>query len=207
MRPLAIAWDIDGTLVDSEPVHLLALVAVSKRHGLNLSGHPHDRFVGQHLGDVWKTLSPSYPAHLAEEDWVAQILAEYAANAHELTAVEPMLQVMQHVHALGVPQVCVSNSERMIVDTNIKVLEIAGMIDFSISREDVRAGKPDPEPYREACRRLGVEPGRVLAVEDSDTGAASARTAGLDVVRITVATAEEAMRAILARFAGVSQAG
>jgi HAD superfamily hydrolase (TIGR01509 family) len=200
MRPLAVAWDIDGTLLDSEPVHLLALLTVSARHGVDLSNDPEDRFVGQHLGDVWKILSPGYPAGLSEQDWVAQILAEYALQSHRLVAVEPMLQTMLHVHALGIPQVCVSNSERPIVDTNIAVLEIAGMIDFSISRDDVAAGKPDPEPYREACRRLGLEPGRVLAVEDSDTGAASARAAGLEVVRITLETAEETMRAILARF-------
>ena len=79
-------------------------------------------------------------------------------------------------------QACVSNSGRTIVDANIKALGIGKIIAFSMSLEDVSAGKPDPEPYREAARRLGAEPQATVAVEDSGAGARSARAAGLFVV-------------------------
>ena len=82
----------------------------------------------------------------------------------------------------GVAQACVSNSGRTIVDANIKALGIGKIIAFSISLDDVSAGKPDPEPYREAARRFGAEPQATVAVEDSGAGARSARAAGLYVV-------------------------
>jgi HAD superfamily hydrolase (TIGR01509 family) len=89
---------------------------------------------------------------------------------------------MRELAARGVAQACVSNSGRRIVDANITALGIGKMIAFSLSLEDVSAGKPDPEPYREAARRLGAEPQGVVAVEDSGAGARSARAAGLYVV-------------------------
>ena len=89
---------------------------------------------------------------------------------------------MRKLVARGVAQACVSNSGRRIVDANIKALGIGEMIAFSLSLDDVSSGKPDPEPYREAARRLGAAPQATVAVEDSGAGARSARAAGLYVV-------------------------
>jgi len=200
--PIAVAWDIDGTLVDSEPVHLAALVAVSARYGLDLSNDPEDRFLGQHLGSVWAELSPHYPVDLLQSRWVEEILGEYALRSHELKVVTVMLATMGELHKRGVMQVCVSNSERAIVDANIGVLGIGEMIGFSISREDVATPKPDPEPYRLAARRLGLPPSSMLAVEDSETGARSAIGAGLSVIRYQPAREQEAAAEILALFRG-----
>ena len=75
-----------------------------------------------------------------------------------------------------------SNSGRRIVDANIKALGIGKTIAFSLSLDGCLAGKPDPEPYREAARRLAPPPEAAVAVEDSGAGARSARAAGLYVV-------------------------
>ena len=89
---------------------------------------------------------------------------------------------MRELAARGVAQACVSNSGRTIVDANIGALDIGGIIAFSLSLDDVTAGKPDPEPFRQAARRLGALPAATVAVEDSGAGARSARAAGLFVV-------------------------
>lgn len=200
IRPRAVAWDIDGTLVDSEPVHLAALVAVSARYGLDLSNDPEDRFLGQHLGSVWAALSPSYPSGLSQRQWIDEILQEYGARAHDVKVVKAMHDTMVALHARGVPQVCVSNSERAIVDTNLGVLGVEGMIAFSISREDIATPKPDPAPYLVAAQRLGLDPARMLAVEDSETGLRSATAAGLHVVRYSASREEETVSHILSLF-------
>ncbi len=72
--------------------------------------------------------------------------------------------------ALGVAQACVSNSGRAVVDANLDALGIRQTIAFSISLDDVSAGKPDPEPYREAARRFALPAAAVVAVEDSARG-------------------------------------
>ena len=92
------------------------------------------------------------------------------------------IEAMRELAARGVAQACVSNSGRRIVDANIKALGIGKTDRVLAQPRRCLAGKPDPEPYREAARRLGAEPQATVAVEDSGAGARSARAAGLYVV-------------------------
>ena len=175
----AIAWDVDGTLVDSEPLHHRALLAGSARFGVDLSDLPDQAFRGVHMGDVWKILEPRLPPTMHEDEWLAAINRHYVDHRHELAAVPRAVETIRGLAKMGLPQVCVSNSGRVIVDANLDALRIAEHMAFSISLDDVARGKPDPWPYSEACRRLGASPVSVLAVEDSQTGITSAVAAGL----------------------------
>ena len=181
MKPLAVAWDIDGTLVDSEPLHHRALLVGSAAFGVDLSDLPNQAFRGIHMGDVWVKLRPRLPAFLNEEEWLQAISHHYVEHRAELIPMSRAVETVRCLCDLGIPQACVSNSSRSIVDANIDALGIRECISFSISLDDVTLGKPDPFPYFEACRILNVDPHRTLAVEDSSTGAQSARAAGLIV--------------------------
>jgi len=178
----AVAWDIDGTLVDSEPLHHRALVAVSTGFGVDLSDLSEQTFRGVHMYDVWRILRPRWPSDLNERDWLEAINDWYVSHRAALVAVEGARETVASLARRGVPQVCVSNSSRSVVDANLEALSIDGIVAFSISLDDVVAGKPDPEPYARAAKRLAVAPQRVVAVEDSPSGARSARAAGLFVV-------------------------
>jgi HAD superfamily hydrolase (TIGR01509 family) len=181
----AIAWDIDGTLVDSEPLHHRALLAGGLVWGVDLSDLPEQRFRGVHMHDVWTTLARRFPADLIRADWLQAIEEQYVAAADSLEPLAGAIEAIRAFAARGLQQVCVSNSNRRIVDANLRALGIAPFIAFSISFDDVRNGKPDPEPYRQACERLSLAPTTILAVEDSLTGARSARAAGLRVAAYT----------------------
>jgi len=178
----AVAWDIDGTLIDSEPLHQRALVAASAALGADLSDLDPEAFRGVHARDIWKALKPRFPIGSLFAAWIAAIEAYYVDHASELAPVPGALEAMRELTTRGVAQACVSNSGRRIVDANIKALGVGKMIAFSLSLDDVTSGKPDPEPFREAARRLGAEPHATVAVEDSGAGARSARAAGLFVV-------------------------
>ncbi|PTW60230.1 HAD superfamily hydrolase (TIGR01509 family) [Breoghania corrubedonensis] len=177
----AVAWDIDGTLIDSEPLHLAALIAVSKRYGIDLTREPAERFLGVHMGDVWRSLCEEYPEDLTEAAWHGEIVDWYMANADQLVPMPGAIDTVRALHDKGIVQICVSNSARGVVDTNIARLGIAPCLAGSISFSDVVRGKPDPEPYARAVQILGVPAGNILAVEDSPTGAMSARRARLCV--------------------------
>ncbi|WP_321340648.1 HAD family phosphatase [Breoghania sp.] len=177
----AVAWDIDGTLIDSEPLHLRALIAVSKSYGVDLTKEPEHRFVGVSMNDVWRALCEEYPQDLTEEVWNNQIVDHYVENAHDLKPMPGAVETVRMLADLGVPQVCVSNSWRRIVDSNIRSLGIEDCLSGSISYSDVTRGKPDPEPYLRGVDLLGVPANCVLAVEDSPAGALAARRARLAV--------------------------
>ncbi|KZD09501.1 HAD family hydrolase [Oceanibaculum pacificum] len=188
----AVAWDIDGTLLDSEPRHHRALVGASRLWNVDLSDLPNLPFRGVHMQDVWAILRERYPASLQWHEWMAAINAHYVEDTAPMNAMPQAVETIRALAAQGVPQICVSNSGRLIVDANIRALGIADCLVASISLDDVSAGKPDPAPYRDACRLLGLPPRQVAAVEDSATGLASAKMAGLYTIayRIEDATAD-----------------
>jgi len=165
----AVAWDLDGTLIDSEGLHQRALIEASAAFGADLSDLPNEAFRGVHMRDVWTALRPRFPNGVERRTWLAAIERFYVSRAPALAA-------------LGVAQACVSNSGRAVVDANLEALGIRQTMAFSISLDDVSAGKPDPEPFREAARRFALPAAAVVAVEDSASGARSAREAGLYVV-------------------------
>ena len=191
----AVAWDIDGTLVDSEPAHHLALLEVSARYGAPLTAEQAN-FTGVAIDDVWEILSPLYPPSLSRSAWIDAIVDVYVAAATKLEPIPGAREAALKLQDWGAPQGCVSNSERRIVEANLQAIGLTHCFAFAIAREDVARGKPDPEPYVLACRRFGLPPAQVLAVEDSDAGADSARAAGLTVIRVD--PAGEAFAAVVA---------
>ncbi len=178
----AVAWDVDGTLIDSEGLHQRSLIETGVEFGVDLSDLPDEAFRGVHMRDVWTALKPRFPASVDRKTWIAAIQRFYIARAPSLSPIPGALAAVRALAAKGVAQACVSNSGRAIVDANLEALQIRPAISFSISLEDVSAGKPDPEPYREAARRFALPAAAVIAVEDSGAGARSARAAGLYVV-------------------------
>lgn len=196
----AVAWDVDGTLVDSEALHHAALMIVSERYGVHIAADD-ERFTGVSMDQVWVLLRGAYPPTLSEAEWQEEVTQVYLDRAPQLQAFPGALATMTALHQAGIPQCCVSNSSRAIVAANLRAIGIARLLAFSIARDDVRHGKPDPEPYREACRRLQLPPARVLVIEDSETGIAAGRAAGCAVLKFGAKFAgyPQVLDAVLAR--------
>lgn len=188
MSVRAIAWDVDGTLIDSEPIHLRALLAVCAQADVDISDLPDYRFHGVALPDVWRSLQPRFPASTSWVGWNAAIEAAYLAELGQTSVPRVAFEALSRLAGLGLVNVAVSNSNRSIVEANLEALGLARLLRFSITLDDVRNPKPHPEPYRMAAERLGVQPAQMVAVEDSPAGAKSAWAAGCPVIMIGRAT-------------------
>ena len=112
MRIAAVAWDLDGTLVDSEPLHQQALLAACRRWGVDLSDLPEDAFRGIHMPDVWGMIGARFPASLESAVWMEEIETHYVAQRHRLAPLAGAVETVRAIAALGLPQACVSNSSR-----------------------------------------------------------------------------------------------
>ena len=178
----AIIWDIDGTLIDSEPLHLRALLETCAAYNVDLSGLPDDEFVGVNLHDVWKAIKNRLPVTLSRDKWIAELNHYYRANSQLLTPMPQAVEVVTGLSKCGIIQAAVSNSNRAIVETNLEVSKLKTYMQFSLSLDDVPVGKPSPVPYLKAISILGLMAEEIIAVEDSLSGAQSAAAAGLTVL-------------------------
>ncbi|MDX3974846.1 HAD family phosphatase [Shinella sp.] len=177
----AVAWDIDGTLVDSEPLHHEALIATCDEQGLDLRALPETTFIGVHLRDVWLQLRQHLPKTLAEAEFHRRINRHYAAGVEKLRAIPGAVETMRLLDSMGVVQVCASNSAREVVDANLAAIGVTALMQASVSLDDVNEGKPSPESYLRAAQLVQIDPADILVIEDSFTGARAARAAGMQV--------------------------
>jgi HAD superfamily hydrolase (TIGR01509 family) len=181
---VAVLFDMDGLLVDSEPLWLDVETAVMARLGsgwteadqMQLLGGSLDRTVRYLLAKATRPVSPEVVA-----EWLMSGMAE-RVRAHGVPVRPGAPELLAEVRELGLPHALVTSSERSFMEV---VLASTGMrFDALVCADDVSATKPDPEPYLLAAKLLGVDPGRCFALEDSPNGVASAEAAGCRVIAV-----------------------
>jgi HAD superfamily hydrolase (TIGR01509 family) len=184
--PAAVVFDNDGLLLDTESVWTRAEEDLFERRGLEFTPADKRELVGTSAeiagGILERRLGePGRAAELIEE-LNALVVAELERGVEAMVGARELLERLREQ---GVPIGLVSNSPLRFVKRSIEIVGFEGHFDVVLSAHEVAAPKPAPDPYLEACRRLGVEPGpAVVALEDSPTGVAAARAAGLTVIGV-----------------------
>ncbi|PLP56166.1 HAD family hydrolase [Mesorhizobium loti] len=182
MTPKAVFWDMDGTLVDSEPLHDAALVSAMRSVGLTAPADLHERVLGKTAAFVYDMMREEFGLTLPFDQWIALKYDYYMANVAGLQPRPGAIEIYQELKALGVPQAVVSNSDRLIVDANLGAVGLSHAGMKTVSRNDVREGKPHPEPFLRAAWLFDVAPGEAVAIDDSVTGAMSGLAAGMKTI-------------------------
>lgn len=180
MSNKVVLWDMDGTLVDSEPLHLQALEASIAKHNIKLPDNFDDLTIGMTVDVLYKWLCDNHGFAVPFDAWIVEKTRYYMAGVPKLKAFPGALALWQALAAAGVRQAVVSNSDRTIVMANLSALGLIKAKQITVSRNDVLRGKPDPEPYRRALYLLGAEPEDAAVLEDSLPGAMSGLAAGID---------------------------
>jgi HAD superfamily hydrolase (TIGR01509 family) len=183
--PDAVVFDNDGLLLDTESVWTRAEEDLFELRGAEFTPADKLELVGTSAeiagGILERRLGePGRAAELIEE-LNELVVAELEHGVEEMLGAREVLERLRGKVPLGL----VSNSPLRFVRRSIELAGIGDFFDVVLSAHEVAAPKPAPDPYLEACRRLGVEPGPdVVALEDSPTGVAAARAAGLTVIGI-----------------------
>ena len=178
----AVFWDIDGTLIDSEELHYQVIAAWCKDYGFPLKKEDNDALLGKSMVEKWDILSAKYPIQSDESGFKTECARRYCDAVRRELEREELTTIFRAVAKTTIPQACVSNGDMVVVEANLQVLGLADLVSFSISGDDVKKGKPDPEPYLTAARKLGVDPADCLVIEDSIVGVAAGAAAGMQVV-------------------------
>ncbi len=177
-RP-TILWDVDGTLVDSEPLHEAALIKALHDLGLEPPADFHQHIVGRDAREVHQWCRRHLGLDLDLRDWLQRKYRTYFASAANLKPRAGAVALFHELREEGYDQAIVSNSDRMVVNANLDAVGLSEPGLITVSRNDVRDGKPGPEPYLRAAWLLRTDPGRCRVVEDSVTGAKAGLAAGM----------------------------
>lgn len=184
--PAAVVFDNDGLLLDTESVWTRAEEDLFERRGLEFTPADKLELVGTSAeiagGILERRLGEPGRAEELIEELNVLVVAELE---HGVEAMIGARELLERLRERGTPIGLVSNSPLRFVQRSIEIVGFETHFDVILSAHEVAAPKPAPDPYLEACRRLGVEPGPdVVALEDSPTGVAAARAAGLTVIGI-----------------------
>jgi HAD superfamily hydrolase (TIGR01509 family) len=184
--PTAVVFDNDGLLLDTESVWTRAEQDLFERRGLEFTPADKRELVGTSAeiagGILERRLGEPGRAATLIEELNELVVAELEHGVEAMVGARELLQTLR---LRGTPIGLVSNSPLEFVQRSLEIVGFEDSFDIILSAHEVAAPKPSPDPYLEACRRLGVAPGPdVVALEDSPTGVAAARAAGLTVIGV-----------------------
>jgi HAD superfamily hydrolase (TIGR01509 family) len=206
----AVLFDMDGTLVESEPVWDEALKELARWLGGELSAPARRATLGTNVpvsvsivhADVGR---PDADPVLSGKKLVEEAGSRFAAGLVWRPGARALVDA---VRAAGIPTALVTNTERPLVELALGPL-VGELFDVSVCGDEVAHAKPAPDPYETAARLLGVPPAAAVAIEDSPTGAASADAAGCPVLVVPgaeVAVPPSPRRTFRPSLSGVSLA-
>ncbi len=181
-RPKAVAFDLDGTLIDSEAFVHDAWFAAAPRFGIELTQAQFLSFVGKHRGATEALMLEYFGKNFPLVDFFADITARIGDSVAPLRV--GVADLLARLDAINAPYAVVTSSGRPWVERHFNHHDLTRRFVGIITRDDVENRKPHPEPYLKAAALLGHAPQDVLAIEDSPTGLASAHASGMMTVMI-----------------------
>jgi HAD superfamily hydrolase (TIGR01509 family) len=180
----AVVFDLDGLLLDTEQLWDEVREELTRERG----GRWHERAQADMMGmssTEWsrymhEVLGLSEPPEQLNRLVVDRMQDRYRAR---LPVIDGAVEAVARIGARW-PLGLASSSNRPLIDAALSGMGISDLFRATVSSEEVERGKPAPDVYLEAARRLGVEPGNAVAIEDSGNGISSARAAGMSVVAV-----------------------
>jgi len=187
----ALLFDLDGTLVDTDALHLSAFQRVFAGHGVALTKA---QYVGGIMGYSNPLIGEAFLPHLTAGEREATLAAKEAAYREMVGALAPLagvLALLDFAQSEGIPCAVVTNAPRANADLVLKNLGLHDRLPVRIIGAELARAKPDPLPYLTGLERTGADAAHSVAFEDSLSGLRAALGAGLAVVGLTT-TLDEA---------------
>ena len=179
----AVIFDMDGVLVDTEHLWDEVREALTEEWGGRYTPEAQEAMMGMSSPE-WSTylhevVGLREPPEVINAEVVRRMLARYETD---LPVVPGAVEAVRRLASDGYRLAVASSSNRELIDAVLRRLELTSVFEITVSSEEVAQGKPAPDVYLETARRLGVEPARCVAIEDSASGIRAAHAAGMRVV-------------------------
>lgn len=178
----AIIFDMDGVIIDSEPLHTKLELELLEEFGGKISKKEHDDFTGTTDYYMWSTFKDRFNLEPSVEELIEIKKDRFIQNIHEVKLVDNFYEFMLKLYNEKYLLALASSNNRKSINLVMDKFNLKKYIEYSISGEEVVKGKPNPEIFLKAAEKLDVKPQECLVVEDSSAGVIAAKSAGMKCI-------------------------
>lgn len=180
----AIIFDMDGVIIDSEPQHGRAALAVFERYGIHVDLSYHEQFIGSSTTNMAKQVIHEFHLSVSVEDFVNELVQEKKVFLEKegYISFEGLSELLPKLKKEGYKLAIASSSTQAEIQNTVKALQIRKYFDHLISSSQVANPKPAPDTFQLALKELGVNAGEALVIEDSENGVNAAVAAGIPCI-------------------------
>lgn len=177
----AVIFDMDGVLIDSEPIHYLSNVTLLKKLSVDFSYDYYKQFIGSTCSHMWTCIARDFNLEQSPE-WLnteGNKICEKLVETNGYPPIEGAKELVCSIKKAGYKLAVASSSALKTIKKNMDSQGLTEYFDELVSGEDVANPKPAPDVFLKAAKMLGVEPGECLVIEDSRNGVLAAKAAGM----------------------------
>lgn len=177
----AFIFDMDGVIIDSEPLHFDVDRQVLEYYGHSITQEQLEGYVGMTNPEFWSILRGEYGMSQTVEEIIEYQLGIKLGVLHaaQMEPIPGIRELLAELRRGGIPRAIASSSPRVFIEAVLEKFGLQGEFDFVVSSEEVPRGKPSPDVYLRAAELLGADPARCVVLEDARHGVAAAKAAGM----------------------------
>lgn len=182
-----VIFDLDGVIINSEPIHKLAFKHVCQKHGVNFTDDDYKNFcLGKTDQEGFREIIKKYNTKdISTKDLQTEKNKKYldliADDIKPIAGVIKLIKKLANNFRLALT----SSSSQQEIEVPLNKLGVRNYFEVIVSAQDVSKGKPDPQPYLSTAQKLNEVPQNCLVIEDTESGILSAKSAGMKCIAIT----------------------
>ncbi|MEA2096454.1 MAG: HAD family hydrolase [Candidatus Cloacimonadota bacterium] len=181
----AVIFDMDGVIIDSEPLYFQIQEELFNNLGFIVSKQEYDTFIGAGMQLMWEKLCSKHNLPFTIKQLIIMnndLIYKTFKNSNSLQATEGFNSFLTSIKEMGIKTAVASSTSKKIINVILSRLGIIHEFDVIISSEEVLQGKPEPVIFLEAATRLNVDPKKCIVIEDSTNGVKAAARAGMKCI-------------------------
>lgn len=181
----AVIFDMDGVIIDSEPIYFKAGNKLFQYLGLDVSEEEHHSYVGISSKDMWSHLRNKYKIDLSTEELVEMemnMYIDYLLSRKDEKPIPGVVELIEDLYKNNRDLALASSSSIKSIKIVLDMFNLGKFFETIVSGYEVESGKPAPDIFLYAAKRLGVQPEDCVVIEDSENGIEAAKSAGMKCI-------------------------
>ena len=179
-----IIFDMDGVIVDSEPIHLSMTKELLKQFNIEISDQELHAFVGTSSRNMWGCFKEKFDLPISIEELLEQDKSKYFKylREHNVMPIPGVVSLIEDIHKASCPMILASSASAENIDIVLSKFGIAHYFKFRISGANLKHSKPHPEIFLTSASITNTKPKNCLVIEDSENGVKAAKSAGMKCI-------------------------